>query len=148
MLGTSDAWSMRRSSHRPSDPAYYIEDFRIYWGNGQNLKSWIAIPMFLGLKVFLYLSQKSLMAKLFTKILCPLGHMPWGLSKLYKEKNGKYKGTTISNSLKVTPILVTSYDVKNILTVSMWCTQYQFMNTISDTVFPRIVSAETILFWI
>ena len=47
------------------------------------------------------------------------GHMPWGLSKLYKEKNGKYKGTTISNSLKVTPILVTSYDVKNILTVGM-----------------------------
>ena len=45
--------------------------------------------------------------------------MPWGLSKLYKEKNGKYKGTTISNSLKVTPILVTSYDVKNILTVGI-----------------------------
>ena len=26
MLGTSDAWSMSRSSHRPSDPAYHIED--------------------------------------------------------------------------------------------------------------------------
>ena len=26
ILGTSDAWSMRRSSHRPSDPAYYIKD--------------------------------------------------------------------------------------------------------------------------
>ena len=29
MLGTSDAWSMSRSSHRPSEPAYYIEDCRI-----------------------------------------------------------------------------------------------------------------------
>ena len=25
ILGTSDAWSMRRSSHRPSDPAYYLK---------------------------------------------------------------------------------------------------------------------------
>ena len=24
MLGTSDAWSMSRSSQQPSDPAYYI----------------------------------------------------------------------------------------------------------------------------
>ena len=24
MLGTSDAWSMSRLSHRPSEPAYYI----------------------------------------------------------------------------------------------------------------------------
>ena len=30
MLGTSDAWSMSRSSHRPSDPSYYIEDCRIF----------------------------------------------------------------------------------------------------------------------
>ena len=30
MLETSDAWLMSRSSHRPSDPAYYIEDCRIY----------------------------------------------------------------------------------------------------------------------
>ena len=29
MLGTSDAWAMSRSSHRPSEPAYYIEDCRI-----------------------------------------------------------------------------------------------------------------------
>ena len=29
MLGTSDAWSMSRSSHQPSDQAYYIEDCRI-----------------------------------------------------------------------------------------------------------------------
>ena len=29
MLGTSDAWSMSRLSHRPSKPAYYIEDCRI-----------------------------------------------------------------------------------------------------------------------
>jgi hypothetical protein len=29
MLGISDAWSMSRLSHRPSDPAYYIEDCRI-----------------------------------------------------------------------------------------------------------------------
>ena len=29
ILGTSDTWSMRRSSHRQSDPAYYIEDCRI-----------------------------------------------------------------------------------------------------------------------
>ena len=26
MLGTSDAWSMSRLSHRPSKPVYYIED--------------------------------------------------------------------------------------------------------------------------
>ena len=26
ILGTSNAWSMSRSSHQPSDPAYYIED--------------------------------------------------------------------------------------------------------------------------
>ena len=26
MLGTSDTWSMSCSSHRPSDPAYYIDD--------------------------------------------------------------------------------------------------------------------------
>ena len=29
MLGTSDTWSMSRSSHRPSNPAYFIEDCRI-----------------------------------------------------------------------------------------------------------------------
>ena len=29
MLGTSDAWLMSHSSHRPSKPAYYIEDCRI-----------------------------------------------------------------------------------------------------------------------
>ena len=29
MLGTSDAWSMSRSSQQPSKPAYYIEDCRI-----------------------------------------------------------------------------------------------------------------------
>ena len=29
MLGTSDSWSMSRSSHRPSEPAYYIVDCRI-----------------------------------------------------------------------------------------------------------------------
>ena len=29
MLGTSDAWSMSRLSHGPSDPAYYIEDLRL-----------------------------------------------------------------------------------------------------------------------
>ena len=29
ILGTSDAWSMSRSSHRPREPAYYIEDCRI-----------------------------------------------------------------------------------------------------------------------
>ena len=29
ILGTSDAWSTSRWSHRPSDPAYYIEDCRI-----------------------------------------------------------------------------------------------------------------------
>ena len=28
-LGTSDTWSMSRSSQRPSKPAYYIEDCRI-----------------------------------------------------------------------------------------------------------------------
>ena len=27
--GTSDAWSMSCLSRRPSEPAYYIEDFRI-----------------------------------------------------------------------------------------------------------------------
>ena len=30
MLGTSDAWLMSRSSQRPSNPAYYIEDCRIF----------------------------------------------------------------------------------------------------------------------
>ena len=34
--GTSDAWSMSRSSHRPSDPGYYIEDCRIF----HILKAW------------------------------------------------------------------------------------------------------------
>ena len=29
ILGTSDAWSIRRSSHQPIDPAYYIEDCQI-----------------------------------------------------------------------------------------------------------------------
>ena len=29
MPGTSDAWLMSRSSHQPSEPAYYIEDSRI-----------------------------------------------------------------------------------------------------------------------
>ena len=29
MLGTSDALSMSRSSHRPSHPPYYIEDCQI-----------------------------------------------------------------------------------------------------------------------
>ena len=29
MLVTSDAWSMSHLSHRPSEPAYYIEDCRI-----------------------------------------------------------------------------------------------------------------------
>ena len=30
ILGTSDACSMSRLAHRPSDPAYYIEDCRIF----------------------------------------------------------------------------------------------------------------------
>ena len=30
MLGTSDAWSMIRSSQRPSKPVYYIEDCQIF----------------------------------------------------------------------------------------------------------------------
>ena len=30
ILGTSDAWSMSQSSQRPSNPAYYIEDCRIF----------------------------------------------------------------------------------------------------------------------
>ena len=30
ILGTSHTWSMRRSSHWPSNPAYYIEDCRIF----------------------------------------------------------------------------------------------------------------------
>ena len=30
MLGTSDAWLMRHLSQRPSQPAYYIEDCRIF----------------------------------------------------------------------------------------------------------------------
>ena len=29
ILGTSDAWSMRRSSHRRTNTVYYIEDYRI-----------------------------------------------------------------------------------------------------------------------
>ena len=43
-LGTSDAWLMRRSSHRPTDPAYYIEDWRILGGTAMtdpgNIFSW------------------------------------------------------------------------------------------------------------
>ena len=30
ILGTSDAWSMSRLSHWPSEPGYYIVDCRIY----------------------------------------------------------------------------------------------------------------------
>ena len=30
ILGTSDAWSTIRLSHRPSDPAYYIVNWRIF----------------------------------------------------------------------------------------------------------------------
>ena len=30
ILGTSDAWSAIRLSHRPSDPAYYIVSWRIF----------------------------------------------------------------------------------------------------------------------
>ena len=30
MLGKSDIWSMRQTTHRPSKLAYYIEDCRIY----------------------------------------------------------------------------------------------------------------------
>ena len=30
ILGTSDAWSLSCSSQRPIDPAYYIEDCRMY----------------------------------------------------------------------------------------------------------------------
>ena len=30
ILGPSDTWSMRRSTQRPSNPAYYIEDCRIF----------------------------------------------------------------------------------------------------------------------
>ena len=37
MLGTSDAWSMSLSSHRPSKPAYYIEDCRIFKHLATNL---------------------------------------------------------------------------------------------------------------
>ena len=31
LLGTSDAWSMSCLSHRPSEPAYYIEDSQIFF---------------------------------------------------------------------------------------------------------------------
>ena len=30
LLGTSDAWSMSCLPHRPSEPAYYIEDSQIF----------------------------------------------------------------------------------------------------------------------
>ena len=63
------------------------------------------------------------MAKLFTKMKCPLecalgAHI---LGPTYlgftKRKTASRKGQKFQISLKVTPILVTSYDVKNILTV-------------------------------
>ena len=31
ILGTSDAWSMIRLSHHPSDPAYYVVNWRIFF---------------------------------------------------------------------------------------------------------------------
>ena len=37
ILGTSDAWSTSRLSHRPSEPAYYIVDCRIL-EEGENNK--------------------------------------------------------------------------------------------------------------
>ena len=51
MLGTSDAWSMIRSSHRPSDSAYYIEGCRISELLAQNSYfrnsgEWVPNPLF------------------------------------------------------------------------------------------------------
>ena len=34
ILGTSDAWSTSRLSHQTNNPAYYIEDCRIYSSSG------------------------------------------------------------------------------------------------------------------
>ena len=39
ILGTSDIWSMRHSSQRPSEPAYYIEDCQIL----SDEKSWLEV---------------------------------------------------------------------------------------------------------
>ena len=41
ILGTSDAWSMIRLSHRPSDPAYYIVNWRISELERQASASWL-----------------------------------------------------------------------------------------------------------
>ena len=49
MLGTSDAWSTSRSSHRPREPGYYIEDCRIF-ATSKNIPSttWL-LPYFTAL---------------------------------------------------------------------------------------------------
>ena len=49
MLGTSDAWSMSHSSHRPSEPVYYIEDCRILELR-QRLERWITLYEFINLQ--------------------------------------------------------------------------------------------------
>ena len=44
ILGTSKAWSMIHLSHRPSEPAYYIEDCRISYGEGGGIYSSASPP--------------------------------------------------------------------------------------------------------
>ena len=43
ILGTSDAWSMRQSTERPSNPAYYIEDCWISGGCGWQINLLLCI---------------------------------------------------------------------------------------------------------
>ena len=47
ILGTSDPWLMRRSSHQPSDPSYYIED---YWIFSQSEQVWFGLVVVLSSK--------------------------------------------------------------------------------------------------
>ena len=44
ILGTSDTWWMCHLSHRPSEPAYYIEDCRISYGEGGGIYSSASPP--------------------------------------------------------------------------------------------------------
>ena len=62
-LGTSDAWSMRRSSHRSNNPAYYIEDCQI--SDLVQRRSWCCIA---NQKLILFMTQRLLATSQCTEV--------------------------------------------------------------------------------
>ena len=83
--GTSDAWSMSRSSQRPRDPAYYIEDCWIYSQYTFSAQIWFSENQVLMWWVWLHVQNI-----LVQIIVAPLNSLKTFFSLFWNTKQNKY----------------------------------------------------------